>query len=116
MGFSFSGFFGFGSPNPSSTTSTNVDPLGIGSARVRSNLTVIPRNNFYGDDFQTLDLRLAKDVRIGRLKVSGIAEVFNLYNHAQFSYNTLETSAAFGAINGTQGQPRTGQLAVKMSF
>ena len=27
-----------------------------------------------------------------------------------------ETSAAFGAVNGTQGQPRTGQLALKMSF
>ena len=115
-GFSFSGFFGYGSPNPSFTTSTNVDPLGIGSTRVRSNLTVIPRNNFYGDDFQTLDLRLSKDVRIGRLRLTGIAEVFNLYNHAQFAYNVLETSAAFGAVNGTQGQPRTGQLAVKMSF
>jgi len=115
-GFSFSGFYGFGSPNPSFTTSTNVDPLGIGSARVRANLSIIPRNNFYGDDFQTLDLRLSKDVRIGRVKLSGIAEVFNLYNHAQFSYNVLETSAAFGAINGTQGQPRTGQLAVKIAF
>jgi carboxypeptidase family protein len=115
-GFSFSGFFGYGSPNPSFTTSTNVDPLGIGSTRVRSNLTVIPRNNFYGDNFQTLDLRLSKDLRIGRMRLTGIAEVFNLYNHALFSYNTLETSASFGAINGTQGQPRTGQLAVKMSF
>jgi hypothetical protein len=83
---------------------------------VRSNLSVIPRNNFYGDDFQTLDLRLSKDVRIGRVRFTGIAEIFNLYNHAQFTYNLLETSAAFGAVNGTQGQPRTGQLAVKMSF
>lgn len=115
-GFSFSGFFGYGSPNPSFTTSTNVDPLGIGSTRVRSDLTVIPRNNFYGDSFQTLDVRLSKDFRLGPIKLTGIAEVFNLYNHAQYSYNVLETSPAFGTINGTVGQPRTGQLAVKMSF
>src|SRR5262249_24022886 len=111
-----SGYFGFGSANPSSTTSTNVDPLGIGSTRVRSNLTIIPRNNFYGDPFQTLDLRLAKDVRLGKVKVTGIAEVFNVYNYAQYTYNTLETSASFGARNGQANSPRTGQLAVRMSF
>ena len=115
-GFSVSAYFGYGSPNPSFTTSTNVDPLGIGSTRVRSNLTIIPRNNFYGDSFQTLDLRLSKDVRLGNLKVTGIAEVFNAYNHAQFTYTTLETSAAFGARSGQANQPRTGQLAVKVSF
>lgn len=115
-GFSFSGFWGYGSPNPSATTSTNVDPLGIGGTRVRSNLSVIPRNNFYTDDFQTLDLRISKDLRVGPMKITGIAEVFNLYNHAQFTYNTLETAAAFGAINGSAGQPRTGQLALKLSF
>jgi hypothetical protein len=115
-GFSFSAYFGYGSANPSFTTSTNVDPLGIGSTRVRSNLTIIPRNNFYGDSFQTLDLRLSKDVRLGNLKITGIAEVFNAYNHAQFTYTTLETSAAFGARSGQANQPRTGQLAIKMSF
>jgi hypothetical protein len=115
-GFSFSAYFGYGSPNPAYTTNTNVDPLGIGSTRVRSNLSIIPRNNFYGDSFQTLDLHLAKDVRVGGLKLTGIAEVFNVYNHAQFTYNTLETSATFGAPNGQANQPRTGQLAVRVSF
>ena len=115
-GFSFSAFFGYGSPNPSYTTSTNVDPLGIGSTRIRRDLTIIPRNNFSGDSFQTLDLHLSKDLRLGGIKVTGIAEVFNLYNDAQFTYNTLETSAAFGSRNGTAGSPRTGQLAVKVSF
>jgi hypothetical protein len=115
-GLTFSAFYGYGSPNPSFTTSTNVDPLGLGSTRVRSDLSVIPRNNYYGDSFQTLDLHLAKDVRVGQVKVSAIAEVFNLYNHAQFSYNTLETSAAFGTPNGTVNQPRGGQVALKMSF
>src|ERR1700741_4051997 len=46
MGFSLSGYWAYGSPNPSSTTSTNADPLAIGS-RVRADLSVIPRNNYY---------------------------------------------------------------------
>lgn len=115
-GFLLSAYFGYGSPNPSYTTSTNVDPLGIGSTRVRSDLTVIPRNNFYGDSFQTLDLHLSKDVRLGNIKITGIAELFNAYNHAQYTYNTLETSTSFGVRNGQANQPRTGQLALKMSF
>jgi hypothetical protein len=115
-GMSFSAFYGYGSPNPSSTTSTNVDPLTLGTTRIRSDLSVIPRNNFYGDKFQTLDLHLSKDLRVGGIKVSGIAEVFNLFNSAQFTYNTLETSTAFGTRNGTTGSPRIGQLAIKMSF
>lgn len=115
-GVSLSAYFAYGSPNPSSTTSTNVDPLAIGVTRIRSDLSVIPRNNFYGDSFQTLDLRLSKDVVFGGMKLTGIAEVFNLYNHAQFTYNTLETAAAFGTPNGSAGSPRTGQLAIKLSF
>jgi hypothetical protein len=116
-GFSLSSYWGYGSRNPGYTTSTNVDPLGIGSTRIRSNLSVIPRNNFYGDNFQALDVHLAKDLNFGeRFKVTGIAEVFDVYNHQQFTYNTLETSSAFGTHNGTAGSPRTGQLAVKFSF
>jgi hypothetical protein len=115
-GFSFSAYYGYGSPNPAYTTSTNVDPLGIGSTRVRADLSVIPRNNFYGDAFQTLDLHLSKDLRIGAMKLTGIAEVFNAFNYAQFTYNTLETSPTFGAKNGQANTPRTGQLGIRMSF
>jgi hypothetical protein len=60
---------------------------------------------------------LSKDVKVGeRMKMTGIAEVFNVYNHQQFTYNTLETSAAFGTRNGTAGPPRTAQLAFRVSF
>src|SRR5262249_36514598 len=114
--FLLSAYFAYGSPNPYTTTSTNVDPLSIGSTRVRADLSVIPRNNFRGDTFQTLDLHLSKDVHVGSLKLTGIAEVFNVYNYAQYTYNTLETSSSFGLRNGQANQSRTGQLAVRMSF
>ncbi len=48
--------------------------------------------------------------------MTGIAEVFNLFNHAQYTYNLLETSTAFGTPNGSAGSPRTGQLAFRVSF
>jgi hypothetical protein len=116
-GFQFSGYWAYGSPNSSFTTSTNVDPLGIGSTRIRSNLSIIPRDNFFGDNFQSLDLHLSKDFRLGeRFKITGTAEVFNLYNHAQYTYNVLETSAAFGQHNGAANSPRTGQFGAKFWF
>jgi hypothetical protein len=115
-GFLLSGYFAYGSPNPAYTTSTNVDPLGIGATRIRKDLSIIPRNNFSSDPFQTMDIHLAKDVQIGHIKVTGIAEVFNLFNHAQYTYNLLETSTAFGTPNGSAGSPRTGQLAFRVSF
>jgi hypothetical protein len=116
-GFQLSAYWALGSPNSSYTTSTNVDPLGLSSTRIRSNLTVIPRDNFYGDTFQSLDMHLSKTFQFGeRFKVIGIAEVFNLYNHAQFTYNVLETSSLFGQHNGSAYAPREGQLGAKFEF
>jgi hypothetical protein len=116
QGLSLSGSFGYGSGNPS-TISTNVDPLGLGASRIRTDLSIIARNTFYGQAFETLDLRLSKDFKLGKsLQVTGIAEVFNAFNSARYRYNTLETSATFGQPNASGGQPRTGQLAFKVSF
>ena len=117
LGLSLSGSFGYGSGNPNSTTSTNVDPLGLGASRIRSDLSIIPRNNFMRDPFQTLDFRLSKDFILGRgIRLTGMAEVFNAYDYARYTYNTLETSSSFGSINGSDGQPRIAQLAFKVSF
>jgi hypothetical protein len=116
LGFTVSGFFSYGSPNPSMTTSTNVDPLGLGTTRIRSDLSIIPRNNYWSDAFQKLDFRVSKDVRLGGVTLSGIAEVFNVYNYKRFNYTTLETSANFGNPSSAASQPRTGQLAFRVAF
>jgi hypothetical protein len=117
LGISLSGSFGYGSGNPASTTSTNVDPLALGTSRIRSDLSIIPRNNFMRDPFQTLDMRLSKDFPLGRTtKLTAMAEVFNVYDYKRYAYNTLETSSAFGQPNASDGSPRTGQLAFKVSF
>ena len=88
---------------------------------------VIPRNALEGLPMHKVDLRLTKDVKIaGRLKVSLIAEVYNLFNRANYgSYNTSlsATNAAQTAVFGQPVQnlgnayvPREGQLAFRLSF
>ncbi|MCC7008543.1 MAG: TonB-dependent receptor [Acidobacteria bacterium] len=106
----------YGSGNPTSIT-TNVDPLGTGANRVRADLSVIPRNTFFGESFKTVDVRLSKDIPLGAtMRLTAIAEVFNLFNSARYRYNTLETSPTFGQPNASGGSPRTGQLAFKITF
>jgi hypothetical protein len=66
---------------------------------------------------QSLDFRVSKDFRIGpRLKVTGIAEVFNIYNYKRYSYNLVETSTSYLQHNASAGPPRTGQLAFRVTF
>ena len=89
--------------------------------------TVIPRNALEGLPLHKVDLRLTKDLKIaGALKASFIAEVFNVFNRANYgSYNTslsatsAATTAAFGQPqqnNGNAYVPREGQLAFRVAF
>jgi hypothetical protein len=62
-------------------------------------------------------VRLSKDLRVWRrMRLTGMLEVFNLYNDTRWSYNLLETSPNFRQINGSSGNPRTMQLAFRASF
>jgi hypothetical protein len=68
------------------------------------------------DPWQSLDVRLSKDFRLGTARLTGIAEVFNLYNYARFNRNTIYGSPLFGQATSSAGIPRTGQLGVRMAF
>jgi hypothetical protein len=115
-GLTLAGFYQYGSGNYSQITS-GVNPTGVGATRIRSDLSLIPKDSFHGDPIQRLDLRLSKDLRLaGKMRVTGIAEVFNLYNYASYTYNVLETSSAFGRPNGALVQPRSGQLGLRLAF
>jgi hypothetical protein len=83
---------------------------------VLADLTVIPRNTFHQDPWQTLDVRVSKEVRVRRVKFTGMAEVFNLYNFSRFNRNTIYGNALFGQATSSAGIPRTGQLAFRISF
>jgi hypothetical protein len=88
---------------------------------------VIPRNALEGLPLHKVDVHLTKDVRLGgSVKLQLVAEVFNLFNHANYgSYNTAlsatapATTALFGTPNqnnGTAYVPRQGQLGFKLGF
>jgi hypothetical protein len=82
---------------------------------------VIPRNGLQGLPLHRVDLRLSKDLNLpGGVKITGIAEVFNLLNHKNYgAYNAQINSTTFGdprqnLLNAYQ--PRVMQLAFKFSF
>jgi hypothetical protein len=116
-GFSLAGLFRYGSGTYSSINA-GINPLGTGSNRIRRDLTQIQRNTFLGDPYQSLDLRISKEFPLVRnVRLTAMAEVFNLYNYERYGYNLLETSPTFGTRNSSAGQqPRSVQLAFKLSF
>jgi hypothetical protein len=68
-----------------------------------------------------VDLRVTKIIRLrGNAKVSGIAELFNVFNHDNFgSYNGQVNSATFGQpVQNPSNtfRSRTGQLAFRVQF
>lgn len=82
---------------------------------------VIPRNALKGLPLHRVDLRLSKDINLpGGVRLTGIAEVFNITNHKNYgAYNGQINTATFGEprqnlLNAYQ--PRVMQLAFKVSF
>jgi hypothetical protein len=97
-----------------------------GSTTINSGDT-IPRNALQGLPLHKVDLHITKDFKIvGTTKISLIAEVYNLFNHANYgSYNTSlsATAAATNAVFGLPQQnlgnayvPREAQFAFRIGF
>jgi hypothetical protein len=81
---------------------------------------LVPRNALRGLPLHKVDLRVARDFTIGDVTLTGIAEVFNVFNHANYgSYVTAVNSSSFGqprASGANAYVPRSGQLAFRISF
>jgi hypothetical protein len=88
---------------------------------------VIPRNGLEGLALHKVDLHITKDFKLGGTsRVQLVAEVFNLFDHANYgSYNVSlsatapATTALFGTPNqntGTAYVSRQGQLGFKVQF
>jgi hypothetical protein len=84
----------------------------------------LPARYSFGDNYQTLDLRLTRSMGLRqRVRLSLIAEVFNVYNASNLSgYSGDLTGVAFGQPTGrlTQvfgsGGPRAFQFATRLAF
>ena len=81
---------------------------------------VVPRNALKGFPLHKVDVRVTKAFTIANLKVSAIAEVFNLLNHANYgNYVTTVNSSTFGQPRASAENayiPRSGQFAFRISF
>ena len=85
---------------------------------------VLPKQYWFGDNFQSLDLRLSREFVLREsLRIALIGEVFNLYNAANLSGHSGNlTNVAFGQPTSrfTQvfgsGGPRAFQLGARVSF
>jgi hypothetical protein len=92
-----------------------------GVNRLRPDFTVVRRNAIEGDAIHKVDLRLTKGFRlVGDLRLAGIAEVFNLFNHRNYgAYVGLVGTTTYGRpvqnVANTY-QPRTGQLAIRLAW
>ncbi|MGH9384085.1 MAG: hypothetical protein ACRD2N_07365 [Vicinamibacterales bacterium] len=84
----------------------------------------IGRNAGVGSDFFTLNARVSRQFRLGRARIEGIVDIFNLTNRG----NAVTRNANFGSgaypanpvptfnqITAV-GEPRSAQLAVRVGF
>lgn len=115
------GAYFYGSGNPYQGT-WSWNPFGSGAGtRLRPDGSLIPRNNLQGESIHKVDIRATKEIALfGSVKLSGIAELFNVFNHANYgSYTGTENSVNYQKPVqnlATAYTPRSGQLAFKLSF
>lgn len=80
----------------------------------------VPRNSLRGSAIHKFDARITKAFKINNASLQAVAEVFNVFNHENYgSYNAIVTSPLFGTPQqniGNAFRPRTGQLALRVSF
>jgi hypothetical protein len=86
-----------------------------GSARLRPNGSLVERNSYIQPAQNKTDVRLQQRIPLGgRLAIDLIGEVFNVFNRANFSETTQESSANYG--KPSDGQYRTGQVGFRLTF
>jgi hypothetical protein len=100
-------------------TSYGGDLRGLGangSARLRPDGTIVPRNSFSQPARRRVDLRMpaAHSTFLAGHRLTGIAEVFNIFNSPNWTITTQQSSAQFG--QRTSGENRTAQLGFRLTF
>ncbi|MEO8259506.1 MAG: TonB-dependent receptor [Acidobacteriota bacterium] len=78
-------------------------------------LTVEPLGTFFYDTVTLVDLRLSKSVTIGRSKIEGLLDLFNVNNSPAVLSRNNQTGATFGGVLTTVN-PRIARLGVRWTF
>ena len=92
----------------------------MATQRLRPNGSIISRNNFVGLPLHRVDLRAQKSIALGHRTLSGMVDVFNVFNRANYgSYTLTETSAAYGKPSYNSNlayQARMVQFGFRLAF
>jgi hypothetical protein len=116
-GFQVSGLHYIGAGIRSATT-YGGDFRGVGaggSARLRPDGTIVPRNNFIQPAQNKTDIRVQQRIPLGgRTAVDLIAEAFNVFNRPNWTITTQESAQNFG--QRTSGQNRVAQVGFRLTF
>jgi hypothetical protein len=116
-GFQVSGLHYLGGGIRSGTT-YGGDNRGLGaggSARLRPDGTIVPRNDYIQPGQNKTDLRVQQRIPLGnRVGIDLIGEAFNLFNQENLNINTQQSAANY--LQATSGQYRAVQLGFRLTF
>jgi hypothetical protein len=116
-GFQLSGLFYLG-VGDRAVTNYGGDQRGYGgggSARLRPDGTIVPRNDFTQPARKRVDLRVQQRVPLfGRAAIDMMAEAFNILDADNLTISTQESRMDFG--RPTVGENRTVQFGFRLTF
>jgi len=121
-GFQLSGLYLFGSGDRyQNYFGGDRRNTGRSNSRLRADGSIVPRNSFVADPIHRVDVRVQRRFPLGsRVAVSGIFEVFNVFNRENFgAYTIVESNARYGRpVRSTNVayQPRMIQLGFRATF
>jgi hypothetical protein len=116
-GFQLSGYHYFGAGNRSSTNyGGDLRNVGTGGqGRLRPNGTIVELNSFIQPVQNRTNVRFQQKLTFSRnVQLDLIAEVFNLFNQANFTLGTQESSLQYN--KPVSGQARTTQFGFRLAF
>jgi hypothetical protein len=116
-GFQVSGLHFFSAGNRLATTyGGDLRGFGGGSARLRPDGSIVPRNAILGPVQNRTSVRLQQRIPLGgRRSIDGIAEIFNLFNQTNYTLGTTESQPA-NYLLPTAGEYRLAQFGFRLSF
>ena len=116
-GFQVSGLHFFSAGNRLATNyGGDLRGFGGGSARLRPDGSIVPRNTEIGPAQNRTELRLQQRVPLpSGMSLDGILEIFNLFNRPNYTLGTTESQPA-NYLKPTAGQYRTMQFGFRFTF
>ncbi|MEI6669487.1 MAG: TonB-dependent receptor [Acidobacteriota bacterium] len=85
-----------------------------GTQRLRPDGTIVPRNSLIGPSQSRTDLRFQQKIPLGRFKLDGIFEVFNLLNRPNYQVGISEILTTYN--KPISGEYRTAQVGARLTF